>query len=298
MDCPKCGEFVHKTAIKCPACGHQLKQAAPLPAKPKPRPRPPKPATAEDDLVKAALGGRQVDPGAKQKPKPAPRPASAPAAAAAEGEPEKPVVYTAPAAVRSLNFKRQLKGDLIKVSIGGVILAGAFFSPPGQAAYGNWTTRRAVEGLVLEAVEGAAINGGSAGFRLPAGAEKQELQGSKVSFYRVSRQLDLGLAGKTRLEFSVFGQPDGLEEALARGVSINTGTKLTEEAHNLKKFKTVQFKLPPSATDGLANKMACYYQLADKDESFFSIAIVYDPKTNDPRAIASAIDRVLGTVEI
>jgi hypothetical protein len=158
-----------------------------------------------------------------------------------------------------------------------VALAAAAFSPPGQDAYAAWALRHAADGLRYTKVNASEIGAGAVRLELPDGSNGMADETRQRRVYRYERQLDLGPAGVARVAFDITGHPDGLPG------------RATLETHNRKTFRAVHVR-----EDG---QHASFYQLANHDERYFSLAIYYDETATNPKAMAAVIDHILGSVQ-
>ncbi|MDB5097923.1 MAG: hypothetical protein JWM80_2344 [Cyanobacteria bacterium RYN_339] len=166
---------------------------------------------------------------------------------------------------------------VLKGAATGVALAAAVFSPPGQDAYAAWALRHAADGLRYTSVNGPEIGAGTVKLDLPDGSNGVSDENRQRRVYRFARELDLGHAGAARVAFDLTGHPEGLPG------------RATLETHNKKTFRAVHVR-----EDG---QHAGFYQLANHDERYFSVAIYYDETATNPKAMAAVIDHILGSVQ-
>lgn len=293
-----------------------MKKAAPPPAaKPKARPQ-----AEQSDLIKAALADREAKqmpgPGAPRKPAPGagqagPRPAgsgklpplkqggsSKPPPVGPDGKPlpleEEPVVYTAPAASRDKDLKKRLARDLAMAVGALVLLAGAFYSPPGQSAYGTWLTRRAADNLSYTTVSMADVGGGTAQLKLPDGSTRVADERTHQQVFRYDHMLELGNGKSSRVAFDATGYAYAIDDALTLNQKTVPALAIVKETHNYKKFRAVHV---PQGSGGQPHSSTHYYQLQDRDENVFSLMVTYDENQTDPKAMAAVLDHVLGSVQ-
>jgi len=85
------------------------------------------------------------------------------------------------------------------------------------------------------------------------------------------------LGERARVAFVLTGDPEGLPG------------RATLETHHQRTYRVVHVR-----EDG---QHAAFYQLANHDERYFSLAVYYDETATNPKAMAVVLDHILGSVQ-